>query len=300
MLDFGHLTQSALGAGNYQVFNANGNTQQEFVKPRGIDMLGFLVLASGGGGGGGSSGLTSTVRGGGGAGGGGGLVVATFPALILPDLMYLYVGTGGVGGAAGQAGSGGVGNNLVNAYPSSSNAAVAGSTFIQVNKGGTGNFGTTVGGSASAGGGTVAQTAGGSYAMLALNWSNSAGSAGLAGGTNAAATIPWAQSIAFTPSGGGSGCDASNVDFTFAGTAASGFLPALTAPSGAGAAGFDGWLLSNPFWPVPAIGGNSNAAGTGGKGGKGALGGGGGGGGGGITGGAGGDGGDGVTYVFWW
>lgn len=74
---------------NYQEFYGGG-TVRDWVKPRGVSMVRFMLIGAGGGGGGNSS----TV---GGAGGGSGAITSWIgPAIFIPDVLRVTVGAGGV------------------------------------------------------------------------------------------------------------------------------------------------------------------------------------------------------------
>ena len=92
----------------------------------------------------GGSGAVSTGTVSGGAGGNtGGLVKATFPAILIPDTLFIQVGLGGIGNITGTGGSGGI--SYVSIAPTGSIAlpqtlVVASSTTVGL--GGTGGSGT--------------------------------------------------------------------------------------------------------------------------------------------------------------
>jgi hypothetical protein len=103
MLDVFHIPSNS---DNSKIFYAQGSTAwQTWQKPRGAKFIQVFCLGAGGGGGGGRS---SAAGGAGGAGGGsGGIVRALIPAFLLPDTLYIQVGTGGTAGQSGATGAGG-------------------------------------------------------------------------------------------------------------------------------------------------------------------------------------------------
>ena len=80
-------------------------TWRTWEKPRGISMIHITCFGAGGGGGGGSS----VNQLGGGGGGSGGQTILLIPAHVLPDILYVSPGRGGVG-ANTFAGGGGDGS----------------------------------------------------------------------------------------------------------------------------------------------------------------------------------------------
>lgn len=82
-----------------------------FIKPPGIKFVHILAVGGGGGGGAGASWITGITRNGGGGGGGGSVTVGLFPANLLPDTLYVDVGSGGNGSVGGTTASPGNGGN---------------------------------------------------------------------------------------------------------------------------------------------------------------------------------------------
>lgn len=101
MLDLLNLPASIKG--DVQVFTANvGGTTfgwQTWNKPRGCSMVYITAIGAGGAGGNGAVGAVSAAAGGAG-GGSGAMTHAHFPAFMLPDLLNVFVGTGGRPGGA--------------------------------------------------------------------------------------------------------------------------------------------------------------------------------------------------------
>ena len=96
---------------NLQIFTQSGF----WYKPQGITMVHIFAVGGGAGGGGGQV-YTAGVGGGGGSGGGSaasGKII--FPAKLLPDILYVNVGVGGLGGASISNGSNGTASYVI--YP---------------------------------------------------------------------------------------------------------------------------------------------------------------------------------------
>ena len=68
-----------------------------WVKPRGVKFISFIVVGSGGGGGRPSSAATTNCGGGGAPGA---VTTAIFPAALLPDVLFLYMGPAGTGSSS--------------------------------------------------------------------------------------------------------------------------------------------------------------------------------------------------------
>ena len=140
MLDVFHIPSNT---DSTKIFYATGGTNdwQTWQKPRGAKFIQIFCLGAGAAGG---SGAVSTGTVSGGAGGNtGGLVKATFPAILIPDTLFIQVGLGGIGNITGTGGSGGI--SYVSIAPTGSIAlpqtlVVASSTTVGL--GGTGGSGT--------------------------------------------------------------------------------------------------------------------------------------------------------------
>jgi len=91
MLDVSHIPSQ-----NQQTFTfySTGNWQT-WSKPRNAKMIEIFCL--GGGGSGGHPLISSSSGTGGGGGGSGGIVRGIIPAFLLPDIIYIFVGKGGIG-----------------------------------------------------------------------------------------------------------------------------------------------------------------------------------------------------------
>lgn len=83
---------------NYQEFYGGGTTR-DWVKPRGVSMVRFMLIGAGGGGGFGA-GATS-----GGGGGSGAITSWIGPAIFVPDVLCIVIGNGGTSGVTGAASS---------------------------------------------------------------------------------------------------------------------------------------------------------------------------------------------------
>jgi hypothetical protein len=320
--DFPFLPPSTMG--DVQVFNAPANaiTQwQQWVKPRGITMVRMILIGGGGGGGAGFT-RASTNAGGGGAGGAcSGVAVHDFPAYILPDILKVSVGLGGLGGS----GSGVAGGNATSSYVATGVGLTAGSTIPNViaesNAANTPGGGAAGANTGAATGGAVPQIATKGRQGWAQVYSTSVftvGIVGAAGGTPTAAgtavTGGWTL-IPLSPGAGGGGVTSvgtgfaggaislnASFDFADGALSASNIIPGGTAGSGAavGGNGSAGIQLLRPLVMTGGSGGGSADGQAGGIGGKGGIGCGGGGGGSGTTGGRGGDGGNGIVIMISW
>lgn len=92
-------------------------------KPDDISLVSIIAVAGGGGGGGGGSINYGTTGGcgGGGSGGAGRQINLLIPAILVPDYLYIFPGTGGAGGI-GQ----------VNSISTGTNGADGGDTFVSI------------------------------------------------------------------------------------------------------------------------------------------------------------------------
>lgn len=291
-----------------QIFYAAGATGalewQSWVRPRNISFVLLRLMGPGSGGGGGMSGAAGTARGGGGGGGAGGIVDLLIPASLLPDVLYIMVGRGGLGGAAASNGTQGERTyvSLVNNSIISATLIACASTVNAIH----GSPGTAGGGGAGGAGGTA------STANLAQghNLGLFTARAGQAGGAGGAHTGAIGTAVTFGSGGlpitggaGGGGTNTANTDFGGGAITGAGMMPTIAGGLAAAGRGQDGISLSgNPMWGSTggSGGGTAGAAGVGGDGGNGGYGSGGGGGGGGVTGGNGGRGGDGLVLLSCW
>lgn len=289
MLD---LTGFLDGARDVSIFNTTGggNAWQTWVKPRGTKTVFIFCLGSGGGGGAGFSGASLTARGGGGGGGSSGQCMGQFQSHMLPDILYIQVGVGGVGGSAGAL-------SYVSVLP-----LIAAANILAVST--TTNPGTGANGSATAGG--AGGSGGGgptpnnaSFALLGnvvfqISQNARAGGAhtGAVGGSHT-----FLQSQVVMGGMGGAGVGTTDNEFAGGAVLVAGIMRGIDGGTAGGGAGNAGYFIRKPFCMAPGSGGGSSGTGTGGRGGDGSYGCGGGGGGGGVTGGLGGRGGDGLVII---
>lgn len=294
MLDLQHLPPGA----NVQFFT-NTSSIQQWVKPRGAQLVFMIARGGGGGGAGGLSGAAGTARNGGGGGASGNSCSGAFPALLLPDMLFVRPGIGGAGGAASTSGVSGL-TSYVSIHPT---ALLSHSNLIQA---GAGTPGVSSGLNGTAG--TQGSIVGNSISSVAVLLGNS----GVAGGANTGAnggSFGGGISTLLGSGAGGGGVGTANTDFAGgAFTSSSALMPAVAGGLAGGGAGIDareifiagsgGDLGLLSLITSATGGGTSGASGTGGAGGRGLKGSGGAGGGGGVTGGAGGRGGDGFLIII--
>lgn len=302
MLDAFGFTPNGLG--NTQIFNRPSrvtNTQwMTWIKPRGLSMAHIIGFGGGGGGGGGFSAAAGNARGGGGAGGSSGVTRVTIPLFLIPDMLYIQVGVGGLGGPAG---TGGTDGEL--SYVSIAPNTTATNVLLICPNGTLGN-----GGSGTAAGTGGSAGAAGSISQMPLaglgQFATIGGQAGAAGGAQTGAIgVAIAIPVTSTLCQGGSG-GAGTTSADFAGgecTAIANSWLSQQRPATPAAGSFNGSggpQIWKPFFSFGGLGGSSSNTGLGGNGGNGAHGAGGGGGGGGTTGGRGGDGGGGIVIIICW
>ena len=316
--DFGFLPSNFTG--DVQTFFTGNNAQgsQKWLKPRGVTMCYMVCIGSGGGGGGGFTGASTTARGGGAGGGSSSIAKMLIPALFLPDVLLVQVGSGGKGGAANA--NGGTGVNSIISYGVGLTAiGTSPNIILQSNNAAPGGGGAGTG-AAGGTGGTVPTISTQAISGAAASWGVQSFIVGLAGGgggaqTGAAGTAvnnAWNLICCGSGAGGGgvnsvnSGFAGGNIGFVgsldFAdGAIVTGSLVGGTAGSSTAAGnGNSGIQLWKPFYMTGGSGGGSSDGSTGGNGGNGGIGCGGGGGGGGTTGGTGGNGGDGFVCIISW
>ena len=270
---------------NVQAFYSSGSWVT-WRKPRGAKMVTFFVVGGAGGGGGGYQAASGAISGGG-AGGNGGVSRLIIQASLLPDILYVYCGSGGTGGIGGATPSaGGNGSSsfvcLIPDFSSVSNIVLA--SGIVVAQGGT--PGSTVTGATVAG--ETAITAANSI-FINLGIFNSAPGTNGTGGSTGGGTNIGANIFTVGCSGGGTGnggyySAASYPFFTYP-------VPSINTN------GRDGVIIYKPV--LFFYGGTGGGGGTnGGKGGNGAFGcSGGGGGAGTASAGNGGNGGNGLVII---
>lgn len=270
-------------------------------RPKNATMHHIICVGAGAGGGSGWTGATSTARGGGGGGASGSIASLIVAASLLPKVLYLFPGTGGIGGV-GVVGAGNGGRTAI--ADKSSGYLVAADTVLVSDAGQSfpGTNGTTAGSDFGGGLTGAATNLLGAYQCLGI-WNAITGLSGQSAGALGAAglsTTFGANGICVTEGVGGGSCSAANV--AGAGGAITGAGRVQTLPGGlGGTTGGDGssgnWFV---FPWTAGSGGGSGSTGRGGNGGNGAPGCGGSGGGGGVTGGNGGAGGPGAIIIVSW
>jgi hypothetical protein len=285
----------------------SGDTWQTWVKPRNTKFI--YITTIGGGGGGGSSPNTGagTNRYGGGGGGCSSMANGYFPAVSLPDILYIQVGTGGAGGVLGTTGSAGA-ISYVSTQPNNLRTNVV---LANGNSGGGGG-----------GAGTAAAVGAGGTAGLVLTQVNcglsylgsinfNVGQVGIAGGTTNGGGSSYINNILpVSPGVGGAGVTSGNVAGAGGGIAGGSVWPAIngglqstSTPAGDGNSGYSFLPSPNtnrnlPLFSTGGAGGGSSTLSSGGNGGNGGFGSGGGGGAGGVNApGRGGNGGDGLVII---
>lgn len=286
---------------NTHYFYASG--WQVFKKNKNAATLSIFCLGGGAGAGSGENNANpALVKNGSGGGGSSSYTVAVFPAQLLPDTMYIYVGLGGSGGTANATMAGQEGElSYVSITPNSKLATdvvcISGTATAK------GSLGATQLGGV---GGTVATPTVANFLKLSTYYTV-AGLQGGSGGitTTAGVSITALTSSVVTPGAGGGGSDATNG--ADGGTCwGRGGLPTAIGGDGNlnwGSGGTHGTFVLQPFCAQSGSGGGGrgNTTGSGGDGGNGSFGCGGGGGGGGSTaqggGGKGGDGGNGLIII---
>ena len=306
MIDYSNIPSIT----NHQTFFALGSTTwQTWQKPRNCK---FIYITTIGGGGGGGGGANTSGNGGGGGGGGSSSITKTFiPAALLPDLLYIQVGLGGLGGAtATNGGSGGITTISIEPNTTPTNVIIRSGDV-----GATGGNGGTIAVAGTGGnGGTTFSTTNGFLSSLGVTSSivrsiGNDGGFGFVGG----GTITSLSSLIVCGGGGGGG--KSNTNGGAGGSVLAGGVLGRVAGGVGGTTGGNGGngtltitpnLLTYsstqfPFATNGGAGGGGNAAisGGGGNGGNGAIGSGGGGAGStdGGTGRNGGNGGDGIVII---
>ena len=254
-----------------------------------------MVIGGGGGGGGGQAGLSGSTRNGGGGGGSSSVTKGLFPANLLPDVLYILVGSGGLGGASATTG----GSGRLSYVSSQPNTILSNLVLISTNP----SFLAT--GGATSGGGNGGTAFNQSLAILSyygIVESNN-GNQGGNPGSGAGNTETQDNSITGGGAPGAGSVSSSNIG----GSIAQGlFTPSISGGAAGRNSGNPGVFsqlpsihsISNaPLYFTGGSGGGSNNAGIGGAGGNGSYGSGGGGGGAGTTGGSGGDGGNGIVII---
>lgn len=316
-IDFGFFPSSFNG--DVQIFEGGTTTTPAaflgghvWTKPRGVSMVYIFMVGGGGGGGGGFTGATTTARGGGGGGACSPTSSCLTPAYFLPDVLYVFVGIGGIGGTGSAVDGTAGGLSFVSLSNLSAPAATP--NKIMASHGGTAAGGGTAGTVAAGGTGGAVPTVetlvkmGAPISIGITQFQQGLiGAAGgaVANGAGVAVTAGLATTV-LTPGAGGGGVTTvgqvggdvtlqGSLDFADGNIAAAGPLGGA-----AGLRGGNGVQLWKPFRMTGGAGGGSADNAAGGAGGNGGIGCGGGGGGGGTTGAAGGNGGPGLVAIFSW
>ena len=300
MLDTFHIQDNSLAN---QAFYYKGNSWQTWQKPQNCNFINFFLLGGGAGGTGGGTGGAGSTRNGGSGGGSSSVTYVTFPSYVIPDIVYILVGSGGTGSISSSVQGGVGGLSYVSVLP---DFTFASSNIIMAS------------GSAPAGL-SVSSTAGAAIttnnillAEMAFI-SSYAGQTGGAGGSSSG-TAPdiTPTGIPITAGSGGGGCNSVSIVGTSGNIAPFLFSPKIsggtastTATATTGNNGFStrnnfvGPNFEYPLFFTGGAGGGASDSGQGGNGGNGAFGCGGGGGGTGGNGliGLGGNGGNGLVII---
>ena len=259
---------------NYQEFYGgatSSNTARTWVKPRGASMVRIMLI--GGGGGGGHGAATA-----GGGGGGSGAVTSWIgPAIFIPDILNIRVGSGGIGNTGGDP-------CLI--YYRASN----GENLLLRANAGSGGSSTTA-----AGAGGTAMTAN-QFTACGI-FTSIAGQNGTSGSASGAGSNVAVSSTTFLSGGaGGAGAAASTGGSV---TPNYGYTPLSTTAAGGLTAAKNGYFITQPILVGCGGAGGSTSTSVGTAGGRGGIGcGGGGGGEDALTGG--GRGGDGAVFIWAW
>ena len=308
MLDLFNLSDNTCSLKRQTFYSNNyststGTTFQTWVKPKNTKFVSFFVLGSGGGGGGGQPNTAGTTRRGGAGGGSSSVTFATFPANLLPDILYVSVPAGGRGGTSANA-EGTNGSNGGLAHICVSPSISTGEIILSSGDAAAG------GGRSGAGGGT-AGTAGtpftnvfSSYLGLVITID---GQIGGAGSTSSVTN----RSFSGLTSGGAGGAGVVSAPFSGGSITGIGFIPTIRGGVLSGQSGDNGYASINPSNNITArlpmiftggAGGASSNTGIGGGGGDASYGSGGGGAAGGALGTTlpGGRGGDGLVIITSW
>lgn len=286
---------------NTQIFqtvvDGSGNTLpiQIWKKPPAATMVSMVCIGPGAAGGAGFS-ATGSARGGGAGGGSGGITTTTIPAILLPDILYVFVGNGGTSTVVTLSSAVYVGSSA-----SIQTIVCASGSIPSVN----GTDGASSGAATGGAGETICTLA--NFPMMAIGmWQSTAGVTGGAGGSAAGANggagsgSPLLQVSAVTggAGGGGGGVSGSSTGGSITGNSV---LNANIFGGNASAGGNGDYFQKLlPLLFRGGAGGGGNLLDVGFIGGKGAYGCGGGGGGAGTTGAAGGRGGDGLIIITAW
>jgi hypothetical protein len=266
-------------------------TWQPYEIPRNHSMVFMVAMGGSGYGGNGFSAAAGNARGGGGGGGSGGIARFLCPRILLPDVVYILVGRGGV-----NATSTGGADTSIAVLPNTTEAGA--SSILSGRTGGNGSNGT----------GAAVGAAGGAAGSLAVAFNSlglvmpGIGANGAAGGAVAGAvgtSVAWGGGgLSF--SGGAGGGGTTSADFAGGNITGAGLFPTVNGGAAGSNNGGDGVTIWKPWMFSGGAGGGASNTGNGGNGGNGGPGCGGGGGGGGVVGGTGGNGGSGFALIVSW
>lgn len=311
MLDLNHLPKA--GNGNIDYFYNTGSigiTTTSWVTWEKPKEIGAIVITCIGAGGGGRSGwcANSNTRSGGGGGGSGGFTRVIIPTMVLPDVLYVSVGSGGAGGVSitGAASTTGMaGSDGTSSYVSIAPSTAAIYTACYANGGGGANQLSSGGNT----GGTAAVVATQANCLMSGlgQFFALAGQDGAAGGLGGGSLVTYPITGLLLSGGSSGGGNQAGQVVTAPTQSSFRLIPTITGGAAAvnGVAGSDGISIFQPLMSIGGGGGGGSTSttaggGTGARGGNGGLGSGGGGGGGAPSGtgsGAGGKGGDGLVLI---
>ena len=123
------------GITNWSTFYPSGTSWQAWTKPAGCSWIYIYLQASGGGGGRTADGVTPATSDGGGSGGGaGGLTRMLIPAFVVPDVLYVRPGLGGLGATTANT----VGSQGASSYVSMAPSTAANANYLIFQDGGFG------------------------------------------------------------------------------------------------------------------------------------------------------------------
>ena len=201
----------------YTFYNIGGNVQT-WEKPRNAKLLIITCIGAGGGGGAGGGSLTTTSQIiGGGGGGAGAITTLTIPANLLPDTLYVQVGTGGQGGILQTNGTGSNGSTGGNTFVCLDPNATVNTSQYLINRaagGGGGQGGSAVNTGGGPGGAGVGTTNNNS---IFLSLGLFVGTTGIVGGTgnltNGSSVTAYTTTM-LTSGAGGGGRDSSNTPYS--------------------------------------------------------------------------------------
>jgi hypothetical protein len=275
---------------NSQTYYTKNGAWQTWQKPRNAKLIEIIAIGGGAAGAAVAATTTTTARGGGGGGGSGAIAKCIIPAFLLPDILYLSVGSGSKG------------TNLtafagVASYVSIDTTVNNQSLILQANGGNQGGSTSSTAGGTAGGGGAITTINLNAFSNLGLvNYV--AGVNGSVGGSST--TDGLSQNVLTTNILTGGAGGAGKATSVFSGGSIGGSTYLLTSSVNGGAAGIsgdNGYGSFKPLMGAGGAGGGSSNTGTPGSGGDAWFGCGGGGAGAGVNSAIGGDGGDGLIII---